>query len=260
MAAAARSAPPSTHLRQAHDVRVSLPWLFAAWAIVVAAVAWRRIDRVGRRLIVLLTGLAGLYLYLIVSRTPWRSFPHFLYNIQFTWRLHSYVLLATALLVMVVLVWQARANDATRRATSAALAVIAVFTVGAATWQAWAVPSTYHENNHDLPAPSNFADIVVADRYVQPAELVRGRPIPRRERTGLRLRIRPPDDRSRIRRTRLDVQRPPSRSRRAASVPHQHRRRPAARVHHGYHADRHHRVGLRRGGTPPARRKPGPSR
>jgi hypothetical protein len=151
-----------------NDVRASLPLLFALWAIAVAVFAWRGIDRVGRRLIVLLTVVGGLYTLLVVSLTPWRSLPHVLYNVQFTWRMHAYVLLATALLVMVVLVWQARADDATRRATSAVLTVIALFTVGAATWQAWSVPSTYHANNRDLRAPRNFAQTVVADRFVQP--------------------------------------------------------------------------------------------
>ena len=163
-----------------HDVRLSLPWLFAAWAIVVAVVAWRRIDGVGRRLIMLLTGLAGLYVYLLLYRRPWRSLPRVLYNIQFSYRLHGYVLLATALLVMVVLVWQARTNAGTRRATSAALSVVAVFTVGAATWQAWVVPSTFHEEKFatklEEKAPSNFADIVVAARYVRPTERLPTRP------------------------------------------------------------------------------------
>jgi hypothetical protein len=151
-----------------HDLRFSLPWLFAAWAIVFAVIAWRRIDGIGRRLIVLLSGLAVLYLCLAVSATPWRLFPHILYNIQFTWRLHAYVLLATALLLMVALVWQARANEARRRTTSAVLTVIAVFTVGVATWQAWAVPSTYDFFHHEMTAPSNFAATVVADSFVQP--------------------------------------------------------------------------------------------
>ena len=128
---------------QAHDVRVSLPLLFAAWALVIAAVMWRRIDRIGHRLIVLFSGLAALYVYLIMTRKPWKSLPHFLYNIQFALRLNGYVLLATALLVMVVLVWQVRMTDAARRTTSGALIAIAVFSVGAATWQAWVVPSTY---------------------------------------------------------------------------------------------------------------------
>lgn len=150
------------------DIRVSLPSLFVAWAIVVAVVAWRRMDGIGRRLIVLLCGLTVLFAVLAVFRAPWRSLPHVLYNLQFTWRMHSYVLLATALLVMVVLIWQARLDGAVRVRTSAALALIAVFTVGAATWQAWAVPSTYHVNQRDVPAPSHFADIVVADRDVQP--------------------------------------------------------------------------------------------
>jgi hypothetical protein len=172
-----RPSDPS-YAHTAHDVRVSLPWLFTAWAIMFAIFAWRRIDGVGRRLVVLLTGLAGLYVYLVASSAPWRSFPHFLYNIQFPMRLNTYVLLATALLVMVVLVSQARANDVTRRATSAVLTLIAVFTVGAATWQAWAVPSTYHTyaggNRTELAAPTNLADTVVADRYVRPASWYQG--------------------------------------------------------------------------------------
>jgi hypothetical protein len=159
---------PSPSHGWGHDFRLSLPTLFAAWAIVVAVVAWRRIDPVARRLIVVLTGLAGLYLSIVTFSTPWKAFPHFLYNIQFTWRLLSYVLLTTALLVMAVLAGQARANQPMRRATNAALTIIAIFTVSAATWQAWTVRSTYHENGQTLPAPSNFADIVVADRYVLP--------------------------------------------------------------------------------------------
>jgi hypothetical protein len=155
-----------------HDVRVSLPLLFATWAIAVAVLAWRQVDGVARRLVVLLAGIAALYTYLIVSPAPWRFFPRILYNIQFPLRLHSYVLLATALLVMVVLVSQARANEAVRRATGVVLTVIAVFTVGAATWQAWAVPSTYHTtaggNRVELSAPSNLANIVTADVYEAP--------------------------------------------------------------------------------------------
>ncbi|HEY5011109.1 MAG TPA: hypothetical protein VIK61_00185 [Acidimicrobiia bacterium] len=179
-----------------HDLRMSLPWLFTVWAIVFAVIAWRRIDGVGRRLIVFLTGLAALYLCLIVSQTPWKSFPHVLYNIQFTLRLHAYVLLATALLMMVALVWQARSDEATRHATSAALAIIAVFTVGAATWQAWIVPSTYQgmasavssstsggplavrprrmRGRSEMRAPGNFADVVVASRYVRPPSWYQG--------------------------------------------------------------------------------------
>jgi hypothetical protein len=172
-----RPSGPS-YIASAHYVRVSLPWLFAVWALAVAALAWPRIDRAGRLLIVLLTGLATLYVYLLTSSTPWRSFPHVLYNLQFLMRLDSYVLLATALLLMVVLVWQGRANAGTQRATSAALAVIAVFTVGVATWQAWAVPSTYHQRNHhgrfELPAPSNLADLVVADKFVRPPSWYEG--------------------------------------------------------------------------------------
>ena len=67
------------------------------------------------------------------------------------------------MLVMVALVWQARPDAIARTATSGVLAVIAVFTVGAATWQAWTVPSTYSAHGRDIRAPRNFADIVVAD-------------------------------------------------------------------------------------------------
>jgi hypothetical protein len=150
------------------DLRFAIPWMFAVWAIVVAVIAWPRIDRVGRRLIGLLFALAALYLLLIVSETPWTWFPRALYNIQFTRRLGAYVLLTTAVLVIVVLVRQAHANEATRRTTSAALAAIAVFTVVMATWQAWDTHSTYSVRGGEVTAASNFADVVVADSYTVP--------------------------------------------------------------------------------------------
>jgi hypothetical protein len=161
---------PFSRASQVHgrDLRFAIPWMFAVWAIVVAVIAWPRIDRVGRRLIGLLLGLAALYLLLIVSKTPWTWFPRALYNIQFTRRLGAYVLLTTAVLVMVVLVRQAHANEATRRTTSAALAAIAVFTVVMATWQAWDTHSTYSVRGRELTAANNFADVVVADSYTVP--------------------------------------------------------------------------------------------
>ena len=151
-----------------HDFRVALPLLFALWAIAVAIVAWRRIDRVSHRVIVLVTILSVAYVYLIVSPAPWRRLPSVLDNIQYAWRLHGYVLLATAVLVMVVLLSQAQAKGTLRRTSSALLAVIAVFTVGAATWQAWAVPSTYRSDAGDQTAPRNFADVVASDDHVRP--------------------------------------------------------------------------------------------
>jgi hypothetical protein len=153
-----------------HDVRVSLPWLFALWALVIAVIAWRRIDSVSRKMIILLTALAAAYLTLIVDHRPWHSLPHFLYNIQFTLRLNAYVLLATALLVMIALLHQARENENTRRTTSTALTLITLFTITAATWQAWTVPSTYHTvadgNQFETPAPRNFADTVIGSQFV----------------------------------------------------------------------------------------------
>jgi hypothetical protein len=156
------------------DLRVTLPWLFALWVIAAVGLVWHRRDTVAKRLVGGLGALAVVYLGLILSAWPWRFMPHVLYNVQFRWRLQAYVLLATALLVMVVLTWPESGRRRAARAVSAALVVIVVFNVAMATWQVWRVHSEYVENiahgshGRDVATGAGFLDTVVADRSVIP--------------------------------------------------------------------------------------------
>jgi hypothetical protein len=91
-----------------------------------------------------------------------------LYNVQFRWRLHGYVLLATAILVMFVLTWPASSRGRRARATTVALLAIVALNVGVATWQVWQVRSEYVEHGREVTAGSSFVDTVVAARAVEP--------------------------------------------------------------------------------------------
>jgi hypothetical protein len=149
-------------------VRLSFPVLFLAWAVVLAFVTWRRFDSAARRLTVALVCLTGTYAWLVVDRKPWRRLPRVLYNIQFRYRLDSYVLITTALLVLIMLLWQTRARESVRRGTSVALAAIVVFNLGGAVWQIWSANSLYFSPVGTAHAGNALAVEVVASRYQKP--------------------------------------------------------------------------------------------
>ncbi len=142
--------------------------MFFLWALVVGVLLWRGRDQVWKRAFAGLAVLTAVYVALIVSRRGWRVVPHILYNGQFTWRLHSYVLMGTALLVLAVLRWHATAPEPLKRWATVVFVVFALFNVGTATWQVWEVRSEYVRNKHEVVAPSDFADQVVASRYNPP--------------------------------------------------------------------------------------------
>jgi hypothetical protein len=157
------------HNALALDIRLTLPWLFVAWGLATAFATWKGKDVPTKRWFLGLFALGAAYFAFAVAKSPWRLLPHPFYNIQFTRRLHAYLLLATALLVMVALEWQQTARDRVKRATATALALIAVFTVGTATWQVWRVESQYHVvGNGAVPTGKTFNDVVVASRTTAP--------------------------------------------------------------------------------------------
>ena len=96
---------PSAHVVSpyARDLRYTLPWMFALWAVVIAVVMWRHVERFSKRAFIGVLGVALVYVVLITWQTAWNVMPHVLYNVQFPSRLHAYVLIATALLVMLAL-------------------------------------------------------------------------------------------------------------------------------------------------------------
>jgi hypothetical protein len=150
------------------DLRYSLPWMFALWALVAAVLLWRNQERLWRRAFIGVFGVLLVYLALLVRQGLWPSLPHVLYNLQFPSRLHAYVLLATALLVLLELRWQAIAPEPAKRATTIALVAFITFSVGAATWQVWRVRSEYVRRGREVVTGKSFADQVVAARYRAP--------------------------------------------------------------------------------------------
>jgi hypothetical protein len=164
---------PADHSRSivsffARDIRLSFPCLFFAWALVVVTSFWRGRDWVAKRLVLGLIGLTGMFALLVVASGPWKWLARVYWSAQFTFRLDSYVLLSTALFVMIALVWEANASDSVRRFTTGALVVIVVFNLGAATWQVWRVRSEYVTGAFEVPTHGHFAQRVIAAHYVTP--------------------------------------------------------------------------------------------
>jgi hypothetical protein len=126
-----------------HQIHVQLPWLWllVAAGAVVAGWRWCRTSRF-RWLVVALVAVAAAYLALAVDQSLWRALPSIYDNTQFTWRLHTYVLLCTALLVMVALRFL---GDVPRRVVRnrwlLAFAGVAVLTTGVGVAQAWGAKS-----------------------------------------------------------------------------------------------------------------------
>jgi hypothetical protein len=150
------------------DVRFSLPWMFALWAVIVAVVVWRNQRQSSKRAFAGVLGVTLVYVVLIFWQAAWHRLPHLLWNIQFPWRLHAYVLLGTSLLVLLALGWQAKAPDRVKRSTTTVLLAFIVFNVGAATWQVWRVRSEYVRGPFEVPTGKSFVDQVVASRDEAP--------------------------------------------------------------------------------------------
>jgi hypothetical protein len=150
------------------DIRVTTPWMFALWALVLGIALWRGRDRRSRTFFVGLFAITAVYLLLLFDQSAWRFLPRVLYNLQFTWRLHGYVLLATAGLVMVVLLWHRTAPPGIRKAATLVLVVLAAFSVGVATWQVWRVRPTALVGKRFQTVSDQYVDSVVAAKTVAP--------------------------------------------------------------------------------------------
>jgi hypothetical protein len=154
-------------------IRLALPWMLFGWAIIVAMLAWRGGSVALKRLFIGVVALAVGSLLLSVSPELWKPLPKLLYNVQYTWRLSGYVLLSTALLVILALRFQLRLGKPVRRATMAVLVAILVFDLGVASWQAWRFQSaivTVDKTGVATSAPTRatYLDSVVAAHYSKP--------------------------------------------------------------------------------------------
>jgi uncharacterized membrane protein len=117
-----------------------LPTLAFVWATVALLACRRQLGRGARRLSAALVALVVVLVFLIVTPGVWPHLPKLVWNIQFPYRLESYVTFCVLGLVLVALSHISRAPR--RRALLGALVAIVVLEFGQALNQIWSTPST----------------------------------------------------------------------------------------------------------------------
>lgn len=121
---------------------VQAPVWFLAWSLVAGLAFWRvaggRLRRVG---VLLILGL-GLVLLCITDESVWNAMPRTFQEIQFPFRLNTYVaLLIAGLVIVAVLELQRSTLRWRRRGFEVALAAAALISCALCVWQLW-VPNT----------------------------------------------------------------------------------------------------------------------
>jgi hypothetical protein len=131
---------------------VQAPVWFLLWGLIVGVWLWRDAAMQRLRRAWAITALAILAVLLVMCfQWPWELMPHVLQDIQFPYRLSSYVLLLSAAFVSVGVIALQRMGGHAKPSTRAlwpirALLLGAVFiSLGLCVWQLW-VPSTTQTN------------------------------------------------------------------------------------------------------------------
>jgi hypothetical protein len=130
---------------------VQAPVLALIWGLLAAPLAWRY-RRLRAGIVTALIMLVGL-LVVITSSGAFESLPSLFQQVQFAYRLQTYVTLACAGLVLVgvlALTRRAQSGRATRsdRLLALGLGLAVAFGLGLSAWQLW-VPNT-HKNNESF--------------------------------------------------------------------------------------------------------------
>lgn len=132
------------------DVQTQAPVLAIAWALVVVAASWRVAPVLVRRAVLGLTVLLALLVWLVLSPGVLGSLPSPWSNIQFPFRLVTYVTLTACGLVAAGLLMLRRASPRLRRCSEATLALIAIVSVGLAVRQEWHAPSFHFKDRAEV--------------------------------------------------------------------------------------------------------------
>jgi hypothetical protein len=159
------------------DVQAQAPVLAIAWALVVAAVSWRLAPSTTRRAVVGLTVLLVFLIWLTLSPGILGSLPTPWNNIQFPFRLVTYVTLTGCALVTGGLLMLRQVSVRLRRFSELVLILITAISVGLATQQVWDTPSFFFKHRTEVfssainPPRSYYSGLDFADssaRVVQP--------------------------------------------------------------------------------------------
>jgi hypothetical protein len=132
------------------DVQTQAPVLAIAWALVVAALCWRRAPLAIRRAVLGLVALLGLLVWLVLSPSALGSLPSPWSNIQFPFRLVTYVTLTGCGLVAIALLLLGQAPARLRRGAEAAVVLVALASVGLAVRQTWHAPSFHYKSRAEV--------------------------------------------------------------------------------------------------------------
>lgn len=151
------------------DVQTQTPVLAIGWVLIAAAVSWRSAPHVTRRAVIGLAALTGVLIWLTLSPTILSYFPKPWDNMQFPFRLLTYVTLAVCAAVAGVLLMLRTASAPLRRWLEFVLAAIAAMSIVLATKQALDTPSFVFKNRQEIfasavsPPRSYYSGVEYAD-------------------------------------------------------------------------------------------------
>jgi hypothetical protein len=137
---------------------VQTPDWFLFWVIVASAVLWSFAGRAMRRVTVALVALLAVLLALIMIGPLWDAMPTFLREVQFPYRVNTYVALCVSGLVMVwVLVLERASSESRGAALSVSLVSATAISVLLAVWQVWYRPvdPTFYYNLKTANLPTS---------------------------------------------------------------------------------------------------------
>jgi hypothetical protein len=138
------------------DVQTQGPVLAIVWALVVVVASWRVASLTVRRAILGLAALLALLVFLVLSPGVLGSLPSPWSNIQFPFRLVTYLTLTACGLVAVGLLMLRRASPRLRMYGQVSVALIAVVSVALAVRQEWHTPSYFYKNRTDVFASATI--------------------------------------------------------------------------------------------------------
>jgi hypothetical protein len=137
---------------------VQAPDWFLIWVIVASAVLWSIAGRATRRVMVALVTLLAILLALIMIGPLWDAMPTFLRQVQFPYRVNTYVTLCVSALVLLwVLVLERTPGESESTALSVALVSATAISVLLAVWQVWYRPAdpTFYYNLKSAAVPTS---------------------------------------------------------------------------------------------------------